>query len=73
MNDVINNLYTLFDAAWKENMNGNGTDITRMVTSFIPDTIQNLQALRDEYDSLLIAYEQLHKIVISRKNNCDSQ
>lgn len=39
MNDVINNLYTLFDAAWKENMNGNGTDITRMVTSFIPDAI----------------------------------
>lgn len=44
MNDVIENLYTLFDAAWEENMNGCGTDITRMVTTFVPDAIQNLQA-----------------------------
>ena len=44
MNDVIKNLYTLFDAAFEENMNGRGTDITRMVTTFVPDAIQNLQA-----------------------------
>lgn len=44
MNDVIQNLYTLFDAAFEENMNGRGTDITRMVTTFVPDAIQNLLA-----------------------------
>ena len=44
MNDLIKNLYTLFDAAFEENMNGRGTDITRMVTTFVPDAIQNLQA-----------------------------
>lgn len=47
MNDVIKNLYALFDAAFEENMNGRGTDITRMVTTFIPDAIQNLQAYED--------------------------
>ena len=45
--EVIKNLYTLFDAAWEENMNGRGTDITRMVTTFVPDAIQNLQAYED--------------------------
>ena len=49
MNDVIKNLYQLFDAAFEENMNGHGTDITRMVTTFVPDAIQNLQA----YESIL--------------------
>ena len=44
MDDVIKNLYMLFDAAFEENMNGRGTDITRMVTTFVPDAIQNLQA-----------------------------
>ena len=44
MDETINNLYTLFDAAFEENMNGRGTDITRMVTTFVPDAIQNLQA-----------------------------
>lgn len=44
MDDVIKNLYALFDAAFEENMNGRGTDITRMVTTFVPDAIQNLQA-----------------------------
>ena len=43
MDEVIKNLYTLFDAAFEENMNGRGTDITRMVTTFVPDAIQNLQ------------------------------
>ena len=47
MDEVIKNLYALFDAAWEENMNGRGTDITRMVTTFVPDTIQNLQACED--------------------------
>jgi len=44
MDEVIKNLYILFDAAWEENMNGRGTDITRMVTTFVPDAIQSLQA-----------------------------
>ena len=44
MRDVIKNLYMLFDAAWDENMNGRGNDITKMVTTFVPDAIQNLQA-----------------------------
>ena len=47
MDEVIKNLYTLFDAAFEENMNGRGTDITRMVTTFVPDAIQNLQAWQD--------------------------
>ena len=50
--DIIKNLYILFDAAWEENMNGRGTDITRMVTTFVPDAIQNLQA-----------YEEIDKII----------
>ena len=47
MDDVIKNLYKLFDAAYEINMSGNGTDITRMVTTFVPDAIQNLQAYED--------------------------
>lgn len=50
--DVIKNLYTLFDAAFEENMNGRGTDITKMVTTFIPDAIQNLQAYEDMFKNL---------------------
>lgn len=50
MNDVIKNLYTLFDAAWEENMNGRGNDITTMVTTFVPDAIQNLQAYESMFD-----------------------
>ena len=49
MNKVIKNLYILFDAAFEENMNGSGTDITRMVTTFVPDAIQNLQAYEDMF------------------------
>ena len=49
MDEVIKNLYTLFDAAFEENMNGRGTDITRMVTTFVPDAIQNLQAFQDMF------------------------
>lgn len=44
MNKEIQNLYTLFDAAFEENINGRGTDITRMITTFVPDAIQKLQA-----------------------------
>lgn len=51
MDDTIKNLYTLFDAAFEENMNGRGTDITRMVTTFVPDAIQNLQAFRVMFDA----------------------
>lgn len=51
MNETIKNLYTLFDAAWEENMNGRGTDITRMVTIFVPDAIQNLQAYDGMFDN----------------------
>lgn len=47
---IIENLYTLFDAAWEENMNGRGTDITRMVTTFVSAAIQELQAFRDMFD-----------------------
>lgn len=61
MNDVIKNLYTLFDAAFEENMNGRGTDITRMVTTFVPDAIQNLQA-----------YEAMFKNKESWIDNADS-
>ena len=57
MNELINNLYALFDAAYKQNMNNKGTDITKMITSFIPSAIQKLQALRDGYDYLLIAID----------------
>jgi hypothetical protein len=59
MNDVIKNLYTLFDAAFEENMNGRGTDITRMVTTFVPDAIQNLQAYEDMFynENKLIDHE----------------
>lgn len=52
MDDVIKNLYELFDAAWEENMNGRTTDITRMVTTFVPGAIQNLQAYEDMYKNL---------------------
>lgn len=57
MNELINNLYALFDAAYEQNMNNKGTDITRMITTFIPSAIQDLQALRDGYDYLLIAID----------------
>ena len=53
MNDVIKNLYALFDAAWEENMNGRGTDITRMVTTFVPDAIQNLQAYEAMFKNVI--------------------
>lgn len=49
MDEVIKNLYILFDAAFEENMNGRGTDITRMVATFVPDAIQNLQAYEDMF------------------------
>ena len=57
MDETIKNLYTLFDAAWEENMNGRGTDITRMVTTFIPDAIQNLQAYEEMFRNKERAYD----------------
>ena len=49
MDKTIENLYMLFDAAFEENMNGRGNDITRMVTTFVPDAIQDLQAFREMF------------------------
>ena len=57
MDEVIKNLYTLFDAAFEENMSGRGTDITRMVTTFVPDAIQNLQALYHMVENLELQLE----------------
>lgn len=57
MNDVIKNLYELFDAAWEVNMSGNGTDITRMVTTFVPDAIQDLQAYEDMFKNIGRQYD----------------
>ena len=59
MDEVIKNLYTLFDAAFEENMNGRGTDITRMVTTFVPDAIQNLQAYEDMFNTKERAYDHV--------------
>ena len=59
MDDVIKNLYTLFDAAWEINMSGNGTDITRMVTTFVPDAIQNLQAYEDMFKNMERQYDHI--------------
>lgn len=52
MDNVIINLYELFDAAYEENMHGRGTDITRMVTTFVPAAIQDLQAYRDMFKNI---------------------
>ena len=59
MRDVIKNLYMLFDAAWEENMNGRGTDITRMVTTFVPDAIQDLQAFEDMFKNKERSYDHI--------------
>ena len=59
MDDVIKNLYTLFDAAWEINMSGNGTDITRMVTTFVPDAIQNLQAYENMFKNMERQYDHI--------------
>lgn len=64
MNDVIKNLYILFDAAWEENMNGRGTDITRMVTTFIPDAIQDLQAYEEMFRNKERAYDHVWDMYI---------
>jgi hypothetical protein len=74
MNDVIKNLYTLFDAAFEENMNGCGTDITRMVTTFVPDAIQNLQVYEDlgftpEDIACMAKFYKEHTSVEAIKNN----
>ena len=43
----ISQMYELFDKAYSVNNNGEGTDITRMVTWYIPNVIQDMQAMRD--------------------------
>lgn len=57
MDETIKNLYMLFDAAWEENMNGRGTDITRMVTTFVPEAIQDLQAYEDMFKNIGRQYD----------------
>ena len=59
MDEVIKNLYQLFDAAFEENMNGRGTDITRMVTTFVPDAIQNLQAYEAMFNTKERPYDHI--------------
>lgn len=41
---LIDNLQKMFDEAWEQNMSGNGTDLSRMVTTFVPMAIQELSA-----------------------------
>ena len=52
MNELTKNLDKLFDAAWRENIDGRGTDLTRMITTFVPDAIQELQAHKDLFSDL---------------------
>lgn len=49
-NSIIENLNKLFDLAWSINIAGNGTDLSRMVTSFIPDAIQELSYYEEQRD-----------------------
>lgn len=64
MDDVIKNLYKLFDTAFEINMSGNGTDITRMITTFVPDTIQNLQAYEDMFKNMERQYDHTWDIYL---------
>lgn len=48
MNELLKNLQELFDRAWLLNMCGEGDDISKMVTTYIPDVIQELSALYPE-------------------------
>ena len=82
MDETIKNLYTLFDAAFEENMNGRGTDITRMVTTFVPDAIQNLQAFentdltpeefKESIDFTLELNKKIHKVIKDLKYYLDT-
>lgn len=45
LNNLIKNLQKLFDRAWLLNMCGESNDISKMVTTYIPDVIQELSAL----------------------------
>lgn len=46
LNNLLKNLQELFDKAWLLNMCGKGNDISKMVTTYIPDVIQELSALQ---------------------------
>lgn len=48
MNETIKNLYSLFDKAWDINNSNKGTDLSRMVTTYVPDAIQDLQFFVDK-------------------------
>ena len=45
--ELLKNLQELFDRAWLLNMCGEGNDISKMVTTYIPDVIQELSALHE--------------------------
>ena len=72
MDDVIKNLYTLFDAAWEINMSGNGTDITRMITTFVPDAIQNLQAYEDMFKNMERQYDHIWDMYLDEFEDVDT-
>ncbi len=46
MDKLILNLQILFNTARLDNLGGNGTNVSRMVTTYIPDAIQEIQILR---------------------------
>ena len=50
INELLKNLQKLFDRAWLLNMCGEGNDISKMVTTYIPDVIQELSALEANKD-----------------------
>lgn len=45
MNNLIRDLQDLFDMAWDINDSGNGTDLSRKVTTVVPGALQNLHAI----------------------------
>ena len=74
MNELLKNLYSLFDAAYEENMNGRGTDITRMVTTYIPTVIQDLQAddynVATKFELSMSNEEKIKKILTAADEQC---
>ena len=48
MNNLIRDLQDLFDMAWEINNSGNGTDLSRKVTTVVPNALQDIQAKRPE-------------------------
>lgn len=48
--DLIEKLMRIFDIAFKINLSGEGTDLTRMITTFVPDAIQELSYFYGVYN-----------------------